>query len=123
MSGIHKFSSGKGEYHWVGVNGIPLNDEGIKAATKHVLIGDNDDAPNFIMRFFQLEPGGHSKLERHPQEHEVIILNGAGDVQIADQVFSIEPFDVVFIEGGELHQFKAKENQRLGFICVIPKNI
>ena len=123
MSVIHKFSKNQDEYQWLGVNGNPLTEEGIKAVTKHVLIGENEGAANFIMRYFHLEPGGHSKLERHPQEHEVIILNGAGEVQIADQTFSVKPFDVVFVEGGELHQFRAKENQELGFVCVIPKNI
>ena len=122
MSVIHKFSKNQDEYQWLGVNGNPLTEEGIKAVTRHVLIGENEGAPNFIMRYFHLEPGGHSKLERHPQEHEVIILDGGGEVQIANQTFSVTPFDVVFIEGGELHQFRAKEDQELGFICVIPKN-
>jgi len=123
MSEIHKFSTDQKRFQWQGVNGNPLNEEGIKTATKHVLIGEDEGAPNFIMRYFHLDPGGHSKLERHPQEHEVIILNGSGEVQIGNETYSVTPFDVVFIEGGELHQFKAKNNQELGFICVIPKTI
>jgi quercetin dioxygenase-like cupin family protein len=120
MSEIHKFSGDQKNFKWQGVKGVPLEEEGLRSVTKHILIGESESAPNFIMRYFHLDPGGHSKLERHPQEHEVIILNGAGEVQIAEKTFSVDPFDVVFIEGGELHQFRAHDNQELGFICVIP---
>lgn len=120
MSAIHKFSNDRDKFQWEGVEGLPLNEEGLRSVTKHVLIGENEDAPNYIMRYFYLEQGGHSKLERHPQEHEVIILKGMGEVQIAETTFSVKPFDVIFIEGNELHQFRALKDQELGFICVIP---
>ena len=120
MSEVHKFSGDQDKFQWEGVEDLPMNDEGLRFVTKHVLIGENEGAANYIMRFFQLGPGGHSKLERHPQEHEVIILNGMGEVQIAETTYSVKPFDVVYIEGGELHQFRALEDQELGFICVIP---
>jgi quercetin dioxygenase-like cupin family protein len=120
MSEIHKYSGDQDKFQWEGVEGLPVNEEGLRYVTKHILIGENEGAPNYIMRFFHLEPGGHSKLERHPQEHEVIILNGVGEVQIAETTYSVKPFDVVFIEGNELHQFRALKDQELGFICVIP---
>jgi quercetin dioxygenase-like cupin family protein len=120
MSEIHKYSGDQDKFQWEGVEGLPVNEEGLRYVTKHILIGEDEGAPNYIMRFFHLEPGGHSKLERHPQEHEVIILNGVGEVQIAETTYSVKPFDVVFIEGNELHQFRALKDQELGFICVIP---
>ncbi len=121
MSIIHKFNGKANDFTWQGVAGQVLTDEGLEFITKHVLIGENEDAPNYIMRYFHVEPDGHSKLERHSQEHEVIILHGTGQAQIADQVFDVEPFDVVFISGGELHQFKNTGSEPFGFICVIPK--
>jgi len=120
MSEIHKFSVDQEKFQWEGVEGFPVDEEGLRFVTKHILIGENEGAQNYIMRYFHLEPGGHSKLERHPQEHEVIILNGVGEVQIAETTYSVKPFDVVFIEGNELHQFRALKDQELGFICVIP---
>lgn len=120
MSEIHKFSGDQERFEWEGVEGFPINEEGLRFVTKHILIGENEGAPNYIMRFFHLEPGGHSKLERHPQEHEVIVLSGKGEIQIAETTYSVKPFDVVFIEGNELHQFRALEDHDLGFICVIP---
>jgi quercetin dioxygenase-like cupin family protein len=121
MSAIHKFTGTNEDFEWTGVEGVLLTDEDLKSVTKHILIGENENAPNSIMRYFHLDPGGHSKLERHPQEHEVIILHGAGEVQIAEKSHAIVPFDVVFIEGNELHQFRASDTEEMGFICVIPK--
>jgi quercetin dioxygenase-like cupin family protein len=121
MSNIHKFMGNSDQFAWQDIEGVKLNEEGLKFVTRFILIGENEKAPNSIMRYFRVEPNGHSRLERHPQEHEVIILHGKGKVQIADKITVVQPFDVVFIEGNELHQFSSSENESLGFICVIPK--
>lgn len=122
MSEFHKFLGDKEKFEWEDVERLQLTDKGLCSITKHILIGENEGAKNYIMRYFQVDAGGHSKLERHPQEHEVIILQGKGEVQIADITYTVEPFDALFIEGGKLHQFRAMSNESLGFICVIPKN-
>ena len=121
MSIIHKFSGNKDQFRWDNVQGNALVIDGIQSVTKHILIGENEHAPKSIMRFFHLDPGGHSKLERHPQEHEVIVLQGKGKVQIGNDVFDVELYDVVFVEGNELHQFSNPFTDPFGFICVIPK--
>ena len=121
MSIVHKFSENVNGFHWDGVESSPLTEDGLKFVTRHILIGENEKAPTSIMRYFRVEPGGHSRLERHPQEHEVIILHGRGTVQIAEKITKISPFDVVFVEGNELHQFSNPFDEPLGFICVIPK--
>ena len=121
MSQIHKFTGNSEHFDWKTVEGIKLSEEGLKSVTRYILIGEKEKAPNSIMRYFRVEPNGHSRLERHPQEHQVIVLHGRGKVQIAETITEIGPFDVVFIEGNELHQFSSSEDEALGFICVIPK--
>jgi len=123
MSNVHKFSGSGNAFFWDDVPGEKLSEEGLKNITKHVVIGEKEGAPHFFMRYFHVEPHGHSRLERHPQEHEVIVLHGHGQVRIAEETIDIAPFDVVFIEGNELHQFVNPGEQSLGFICVIPRNI
>lgn len=121
MSAVQKFSGNLNSFNWKDVQGIPMKEEGLKAITKHILIGEKEKAPNSIMRYFRIDPKGHSRLERHPQEHEVIVLHGQGAVQIADKKFTLSAFDAVFIEGDELHQFTNTGDEPFGFICVIPK--
>jgi len=120
MSVIHKFSKNK-NFQWEDVKGNPIEMEGVKSAAIHILIGEKEKAPISIMRFIHLKPGGHSRLEKHPHEHEVIILQGKGKVQIGTEISDVEPFDVVFVEGNELHQFSNPYDDVFGFICVIPK--
>ena len=123
MSIVHKFTGSDRTFSWEYVDAEVISDEGLKNITKHVVIGEKEGAPHFFMRYFHVEPHGHSRLERHPQEHEVIVLHGQGQVKIAGDTFDISPFDVVFIEGNELHQFLNTGEKPLGFICVIPKNV
>jgi quercetin dioxygenase-like cupin family protein len=121
MSQIHKFKGNSEYFDWETVEGIKLSEEGLQSVTRYILIGEKEKAPNSIMRYFRVEPSGHSRLERHPQEHQVIVLHGSGKVQISETITDIKPFDVVFIEGNELHQFSSSQNEALGFICIIPK--
>lgn len=121
MSILHKFKGNKEKYTWEGVKSTPLEVEGIEGAVKNILIGDNENAPHFIMRFFSLAPGGHSRLERHPHEHEVIVLQGEGVVQLGEEKHDVKPFDTVFVEGNSLHQFSNPNDEPFGFICVIPR--
>ena len=120
MAVLHSFKEQNGKFSWDGVEGKPIEMDGIKDALKHILIGKNEGAPNYIMRYFELAPGGHSRLETHPQEHTVIILRGKGKVQMEDTIHDVQPFDAVFIEGGALHQFSNPGDAPFGFVCVIP---
>ena len=121
MSVIKHFDENAASFQWDSVTPRKIEREGLAGVTKHILIGREDQSPHYIMRFFWLEPGGHSMLERHPQEHGVIVLKGKGTVQIGEEVTEIYPNDVVFVSPDELHQFKNPFDEPFGFICVIPR--
>ncbi len=123
MSSVHRFSGSGNDYHWEGVPTEIYEVEGVHGAMKRVLVGPADGAPNFVMRYFQIESGGHSRLERHPHEHGVIILQGKAKVQLNEEFVTLEPLDTVFVAGNDLHQFTNIGDQPLGFICVITANI
>ena len=121
MSVVKHFNEGSDTFQWDSVTPRKIEIEGLAGVTKHILIGREDQSPHYIMRFFWLEPGGHSMLERHPQEHGVIVLKGKGTIQIGEEVTEIHPNDVVFVSPDELHQFKNPFDEPFGFICVIPR--
>ena len=120
MSVIHRFIGTGDEYQWQDVEPQDYDDPDISGVLKHVLIGPDDGAPNFIIRYFELEPGGHSRLETHPQEHGILILHGKAQLQLNEKILSLDPMDVVFIPGGEVHQLENASDEKMGFICVIP---
>ncbi|HOJ02186.1 MAG TPA: cupin domain-containing protein [Anaerolineaceae bacterium] len=121
MSVIKHFEENADQFQWNSIQPQEITMEGIAGVTKHILIGRDDQSPHYIMRFFWLEPGGHSMLERHPQEHGVIVLKGKGTIQIGEKVSEVHPYDVAFISPDELHQFNNPYDEPFGFICVIPR--
>jgi len=120
MSIVRTFNGTGNDFSWSDVIPIKLDDNGLINISKNILIGDNEKAPNFFMRYFRLKEKGHSRLEKHSQEHEVLILHGSGIIQIGDIKYQVAPFDVVYISPNELHQFSNPFSEPFGFICIIP---
>jgi uncharacterized cupin superfamily protein len=56
----------------------PVTMEGAAGCRVRWLVGDQDAAPNFAMREFELDPGGHTPRHFHPYEHEIYVLEGEG---------------------------------------------
>ncbi len=84
------------------------------------LIGEEDEAPNFAMREFQVDPGGHTPRHHHPYEHEVYVVAGQGTVHEGDKAHRISAGDVVLVRPNEVHQFRNDSDQPLRFLCLIP---
>lgn len=118
MSTIHKFAGKANDYQWEDVSIREYGDEFV-GVTRQVVIGPEEDSNNFHLRYFRLEPGTHSSLERHPHEHGVLILHGRAILQLEDTFTEVGPQDAIFISGNDLHQFVVKGDQALGFLCVI----
>lgn len=121
MSIIHKFTGDPENFGWQNVEGVVPSEAGVEATTMHILLGEKEGAPNFITRYFRVEPHGFTPQHQHPHEHEVIILHGKGQIQIGDKIQEVFPHDVALVSGGDLHQIKNIGDEPLGFLCIIPK--
>ena len=77
-------------------------------------------APNFSMRVFDVQPGGHTPHHRHAWEHEVFILDGAATVVTEDGNKPAPAGTVVFVGPDEPHQFRNETDEVMRFICLIP---
>ncbi len=84
------------------------------------VISEEDGAPNYYMRVFEIAPEGYSPQHRHPWEHEIYILSGEGEMVAEDGATAVGPGTAVFIPGEELHQIRNPGGQLLRFICTIP---
>jgi quercetin dioxygenase-like cupin family protein len=83
-------------------------------------IKKDDGAPNFALRVFELKAGGYSPYHSHKWEHEVFIKKGKGTLLWEDKKMPFKEGDVIFIPGGEKHQFKNSSRGILEFLCMIP---
>ncbi len=84
------------------------------------LIRKEDGAPNFAMRVFEVEPGGHIKAHSHPWEHEIFVLEGVGDIRIGDRVYRVTSGFFIYIPPNVEHEYWNKGDKSLVFICLIP---
>ena len=88
---------------------------------KRVVIGEDEGAPNFIMRIFDLDPGASSPLHEHPWEHEIFVLQGEAVARNGKGVETpVGEGDTVFIPPGEEHCLTNKGGGTFRFMCIIP---
>ncbi len=118
MSVVHKFTGTSNSFQWEDVKVREYREE-FEGLTRQVFIGAEEDSNNFNLRYFRLEPGTSSNLERHAHEHGVLILHGKARVQLNDDFHEVGPNDAIFISGNDLHQLVQIGDEPLGFLCVI----
>jgi mannose-6-phosphate isomerase-like protein (cupin superfamily) len=94
-----------------------------KGVTRQTLLGEaaGEEPFTFLTRYFQIEPGGHSTLERHEHPHAVVVIRGSGRVTLGERTFDIAPFDCVYVSPGVAHQFRATGEEPLGFLCTVDR--
>ena len=100
----------------------PVEMDGAKNVGIRWLISKEDGAENFAMRMFELEPGGHTPLHIHPQEHEVFVLEGEGTFVFEGQEYPFGAEHVIFVPSDKEHRFMNTGDSILRMLCIIPIN-
>jgi quercetin dioxygenase-like cupin family protein len=93
---------------------------GAEAVRMRVLIGPEQDARNFYMRHFEIDPGGHTPHHQHNYEHEILVLAGQGVAKSEQGDRLLKAGDVVWVPPSERHQFRNTGPEPLQIICLIP---
>lgn len=69
------------------------------------LLTAEDGAPNYMMLYLELAPGGTSPKHTHAWEHEAFILEGQGVLQCAGKEHPLKAGDAVLVPPELEHQF------------------
>jgi quercetin dioxygenase-like cupin family protein len=111
-----------GGFRWEGVPVQPYKEEGthFRGVSRQLLFGGEPGGESEL-RYFEVEPGGHTSLERHEHAHEVMILRGRGRALAGDRVVEVRPFDLVRVPPRAWHQFRAADDEALGFLCLVDR--
>lgn len=107
-------------FRWDDVAFLPYKEAAsapFKAISRQVLFHEPELACE--LRYFEMEPGGFSTLERHEHMHGVVILRGRGHCLIGQTVRPISPHDLITIPAWTWHQFRATSSEPLGFLCMV----
>lgn len=107
-------------YRWEGVNTLPYKQDDralFKSITRQVLFADPQ--LHAELRYFEIEAGGYSTLERHEHMHAVLILRGHGHCLVGKEVRAVELRDLITVPPLTWHQFRASADEPLGFLCMV----
>jgi len=107
-------------YRWEGIDTLPYKEDNralFKSITRQVLFADPQ--LHGELRYFEIEPGGYSTLERHAHMHAVLILRGRGHCLVGNEVRAVELRDLITVPPMTWHQFRAGVDEPLGFLCMV----
>lgn len=107
--------------HYSDVNTQSVTDYGSTGTTIRWLITkENEGAPRFALRRFEMQPGGQIGIHNHPQEHEIYCLRGQGEVFTNDEKVIMGKDDVLYVPPEEPHGYKNIGDEPFVFLCTIP---
>ena len=92
---------------------------GFRGVARHTLASGQDLPAEFELRYFELEPGGYSSLEKHRHAHFVVALRGSGRALVGEQVIELEPFDAVYVGPQTPHRWMNSGDGPFGFLCPV----
>lgn len=111
-----------GDFQWEGVPRTAYKEDGAhwRGVSRTELVSEPSTANlPFHVRYFEIDSGGYSSLERHEHEHVVLVVSGKGTVRLGEASKLISEGDIVHVRSREIHQFVADQGSRLGFYCIV----
>jgi quercetin dioxygenase-like cupin family protein len=110
----------RGAFRWEGVEveAYKRDEGGFRDVSRQVLFG-REAGLACELRYFEIDPSGHSTLERHEHVHAILILRGGGRVLVGAELYDVEPLDLVRVPPRTWHQLRADAERPLGFLCLV----
>ena len=109
-------------HRWRNIEELVYKDEDgdatFKDVSRRVLFGE-DQQDGMEVRYFEVDAGGHTTLEKHEHTHLVISIKGKGACLVGDEVLPLAMHDLVYVPSWAWHQFRADESEDFGFLCLV----
>ena len=100
---------------------IPMDKPGFKGMTARFALTGEDGMPNYALRIMEFEPGGHTSLHSHAEEHEFYFIEGeAAAVDAEGKETRLAAGDVLYIAPHEVHQIRNAGTGVMRMVCTIP---
>jgi len=116
------------DFTWAGreTEAYKSSDDGSKLPFRGVirqeLLGKAGEPMSFDLRYFEIEPGGHSSLEKHQHVHAVIAVRGSGELQTGDRTVELNHLDIAYVPPQRVHQLRCrKDSEPFGFFCIVDR--
>jgi len=114
-----KFEDG---FQWSNRESSPYKDAAdlaFKGVRRVELVGKFAERTRCDLRYFEVEPGGFTSLEKHLHTHIIIGARGTGLLTMGNQRIALEPMDIVYLHPLEVHQLHNETQAPFGFLCIV----
>jgi quercetin dioxygenase-like cupin family protein len=95
--------------------------EGIEGVVKRVLVSPAEGWDGWVMRLFDVDPGGHTPRHRHDWPHINFVAAGRGVLYLDGAEHELAAGSYAYVPAGREHQFRAAADTPLSFVCIVPE--
>lgn len=85
------------------------------------LVGPHGERTAFHLRYFEVEPGGHTSREKHVHTHTIIGARGRGVLERGDERQELGVHDVAYVAPLEVHRLRNETEEPFGFYCIVDR--
>ncbi len=107
-------------FRWEGVKVAPYKPSGNHfAGITRQLLFEGGEGLGCQLRYFEIDGGGYSSLERHRHAHAIMVIRGPGRALVGDSILDLAEHDLVQVPPLTWHQFRAADETPFGFLCMV----
>jgi quercetin dioxygenase-like cupin family protein len=103
------------------VGATPMTGKGIEGVVKRVLVSPVEGWDGWVMRLFDVVPGGHTPKHAHDWPHVNFVAAGRGTLHLDGTEHDLEAGSYAYVPAGRVHQFRAAADEPLSFVCIVPE--
>jgi quercetin dioxygenase-like cupin family protein len=105
-----------------GLDARPMAGDGIEGVVKRVLVSPEQGWDGWVMRLFDVDPGGHTPKHSHDWPHINFVASGNGVLFLDGEEHALTPGSYAFVPSNHEHQFRAAPDAPLSFVCIVPED-
>jgi quercetin dioxygenase-like cupin family protein len=99
---------------------VVMAGEGIADVGKRVLVSPAEGWAGWVMRLFDVGPGGHTPRHAHPWPHINFVAAGSGTLHVGGRDHQLVAGSYAYVPADVEHQFLATDGEPLSFVCIVP---
>ena len=103
------------------VAAVPMAGAGVEGVVKRVLVSPEEGWDGWVLRVFDIDPGGHTPRHAHDWPHINFVAAGRGVLFLDGEDHALEAGSYAYVPAGHEHQFRAAADEPLSFVCIVPE--
>lgn len=107
-------------FHIDNTKAVLFEGNGASKVSKKSMLGPFNGWNDYVMRFFEIEPGGYTPKHKHPWPQYMFVVEGQGDLDLDGTIEPIEFGNAMYVPSNAEHQIVNPGQSNLKFICVVP---